>query len=71
MCVTLQVQEVCFSKQLKYLLIRLADGTSQAQLEALQPDFSELVRCSVEDEIMGVIVSLSPGAKQSFYECVL
>ena len=51
------VQEVLFDATLKYVLVVLASGTSQAQLTAIQPDYVQLKAAWPSKLASGLIVS--------------
>eukprot|EP00892_Ulva_mutabilis_P005371 jgi/Ulvmu1/3205/UM015_0246.1 len=59
LCPGLQVRDVRFASQLKYVLI-ICDNKRQ-DLEHMQPAISEAASCSRNGEIVGVIVSLMDG----------
>jgi len=51
------VQEVVYCASLKYVLIALVPGTTQAQLEGLQPDYMQLKRLISGEHVAGIIVT--------------
>ncbi len=51
------MQEVVYCASLKYVLIALVPGTTQAQLEGLQPDYMQLKRLISGEHVAGIIVT--------------
>ncbi|GFH18599.1 uncharacterized protein HaLaN_15430, partial [Haematococcus lacustris] len=52
------IHEVLYAGDtMKYLMICLPPGTSQQQLEAIQPDFAAMLSCASVDHIRGVILT--------------
>ncbi|GFH18759.1 uncharacterized protein HaLaN_15615, partial [Haematococcus lacustris] len=52
------IHEVLYAGDtMKYLMICLPPGTSQQQLEAIQPDFAAMLSCASGDHIRGVILT--------------
>ena len=51
-----------YAKCIKYLLLDLEPGTSQADLEGLVPDFPAMQAASTNNELVGVIVATQSGA---------
>ena len=64
------VQEVLFDATLKYVLVVLASGTSQAQLTAIQPDYVRLKAAWPSKLAGGLIVSCA-GRKEWYASSAL
>lgn len=48
---------------LKYLLLRLGDGVTRQQLEAIQPDMAAMQAAASADDVRGVILTM-PGGRR-------
>lgn len=52
-----EVQEILIHPGLKYVLVVLPQGTSQEQLQSLQPDLVQLKAVATGEQIVGVIIT--------------
>ena len=46
---------------LKYLLLRLGDGVTRQQLEAIQPNMAAMQAAASVDDVRGVILTIPGG----------
>ncbi|KAJ9506958.1 hypothetical protein QJQ45_016561 [Haematococcus lacustris] len=61
------IHEVLYAGDtMKYLMICLPPGTSQQQLEAIQPDFAAMLSCASGDHIRCVILTCRAGADSGY-----
>ena len=61
--VCVQVSEVLYAATagLKYLLLRLGDGVTRQQLEAIQPNMAAMQAAASVDDVRGVILTIPGG----------
>ena len=52
-----EIQEILISPTLNYVLVVLPRGTSQEQLQSIQPDFVQLKAAASYDQVSGMIVT--------------
>lgn len=53
----LAVELICFNQRLKYLLIKLAKGTSREQLEGFKTDTAGCLAAATKDNVVSVTVT--------------
>ncbi len=56
------MESVHYNRKLQRLMVVLAEGTPQAELLALAPDFPALLQSSTDFSIRGVSVTMAAGA---------
>lgn len=52
-----EIQEILISPTIKYVLVVLAQGTSQEQLQSIQPDYVKLKAVASYEQVTGMIVT--------------
>ena len=56
------VKEIAYAAGVKYVLVVLARGSNQQELQALQPDFVRLKQLIRSKDVTGVMVTCQGGA---------
>ena len=52
-----EIQEILISPTIKYVLVVLAQGTSQEQLQSIQPDYVKLKAVASYEQVTGMIIT--------------
>lgn len=57
------IHEVLITPNINYVLVVLAQGTSQEQLQSIQPDYAKLKAAASYDQVTGMIVTCAGRAR--------
>ena len=63
-----EIQKVLITPNINYVLVVLAQGTSQEQLQSIQPDYAKLKAVASYEQVTGMIVTC---AGQSTFPSVI